>query len=109
MEKDELYLRHILDAITAIESYTSGIGFDEFLKNKLLQDGIIRELEIIGEASKNLSQDFKDKHNVIPWRKIMSNRDRLIHEYFGVSLKAVWQTLEQDLPKLKEQVKDILN
>lgn len=108
MEKDEVYLRHILDAIVIIEGYVRNVNRDAFLDNKLLQDGIVRELEIIGEAAKNLSQDFKEKHDHIPWRRIMSMRNRLIHEYFGVSLKAVWQTVEKDLPRLKKWIEDLI-
>jgi len=111
MEKDSIYLKHTLDAIAVVEGYVEGIDSISFQehKNKLIQDGVIREIEIIGEAAKNLSTDFKDSHNGIPWKKIMSMRDRLIHEYFGVDLEAVWQTVQEDLPKLKTQVGEMLS
>ncbi len=108
MERDEVYLKHILDAIVIIEDYVRDVNFGEFLNNKLLQDGVVRELEIVGEAAKNLSQDFKERYNDIPWRKIMGMRNRLIHEYFGVSLKAVWQTVSKDLPQLKKWIEGIM-
>ena len=79
----------------------SGVEYEDFLGNKLKQDGIIRELEIIGEASKQLSLEFKEKYSDIPWKDIAGMRDKLIHEYFGVDLNAVWETVEDDLPILK--------
>lgn len=79
----------------------SGVEYEDFLGNKLKQDGIIRELEIIGEASKQLSLEFKEKYPDIPWKDIAGMRDKLIHEYFGVDLNAVWETVEDDLPILK--------
>jgi len=101
MGKDKLYIRHILDAIFTIGQYMSGVEYEDFLGNKLKQDGIIRELEIIGEASKQLSLEFKEKYSDIPWKDIAGMRDKLIHEYFGVDLNAVWETVEDDLPILK--------
>ena len=104
MEQDKLYIRHILDAISIIEEYIQNFDFKMFLKNKLVQDGIIRELEIIGEASKNLSSDIKDSIKEIPWKDITGMRDKLTHEYFGVDLEAVWQTVKEDLPPLKDSL-----
>lgn len=101
MGKNKLYIRHILDAILTIEEYMNGVEYEDFLGNKLKQDGVIRELEIIGEASKQLSQEFKEKYSDIPWKDIAGMRDKLIHEYFGVDLNAVWETIEDDLPILK--------
>jgi len=104
MEKDRLYIKHILDAILAIDQFTMNVEFEGFLKNKLLQDGVVRELEIIGEASKKLSSDFKDSHKELPWQDITGMRDKLIHEYFGVDLIVVWETVKQDLPNLKQKL-----
>jgi len=104
MEQDRLYIQHILDAISTIEGYIQNFDFEMFLKNKLVQDGIIRELEIIGEASKNLSSDFKNSLKEISWKDVMGMRDKLIHEYFGVDLEAVWQTVQEDLPPLKNSL-----
>jgi len=104
MEKDRLYIKHILDAILAIDQFTMNVEFEGFLENKLLQDGVVRELEIIGEASKKLSSDFKDSHKELPWQDITGMRDKLIHEYFGVDLIVVWETVKQDLPNLKQKL-----
>ena len=104
MEKDKLYIKHILDAISTIDQFTKNIEFEGFVENKLLQDGVVRELEIIGEASKKLSPDFKDLHNEFPWQDMAGMRDKLIHEYFGLDLVVVWQTVKQALPNLKRKL-----
>ena len=102
MKKDNVvFLKHILDAINLIE-------FQEFRNNHMLQDAVIRETEIIGEAAKNLSVDFKNKYSDIPWRQIAGMRDKLIHGYFGVDLDAVWDTATIDVPSLKERLEEIL-
>ena len=105
MERDEVYTRHILDAISTIEEYSKEINFDAFSKNKLIQDGVIRQLEIIGEAAKRLSADFRGSHNDIPWSDITGMCDKLIHDYLGVDLKAVWQAIKEDIPGLKKRLK----
>lgn len=102
MKHDELYVAHILDAIAAIERYLDGVSYDAFLDSRLLQDGVIRELEIIGEASKQLADAFRERFLHIPWADITGMRDKLIHEYFGVDLELVWKTVKDDLPVLKD-------
>jgi uncharacterized protein with HEPN domain len=81
---DKVYLAHIRDAITQIEIYTADMSYDRFLQTKLVQDGVIRQLEIIGEASRNLSDDFRTQHSELPWPQIISLRNRLIHVYFDI-------------------------
>lgn len=106
---DSVYLEHILDSIKWIESYISDISRGQFLNNHLVQDAIIRQIEIIGEASKKLSISLKQKYPNIPWKDIAGMRDKLIHGYFGVDIEAVWKTVEDDIPILKEQVFNITN
>ncbi len=101
MKHDELYVTHILDAIATIEQYLHGVPREAFLNNRLLQDGVVRELEIIGEASKQLANAFRVKFLHIPWADITGMRDKLVHEYFGVDLELVWKTVKEDLPVLK--------
>ncbi len=108
MKNDTAYLRHILDAITRIEEYTAGTGYEDFIDNHLLQDGVIRQIEIIGEATKKLSDEIKKKHLDIPWKDIAGMRDKLIHDYFGVDIDAVWNTVEKDIPILKSKLKGII-
>jgi uncharacterized protein with HEPN domain len=107
MEKDKLYVKHILDAINLIEGYVKDINYEKFLENKLIQDGVVRELEIIGEAAKNLSSEFKNSRKEIPWIDITGMRNKLIHEYFGVDLEAVWEVVEDDLLLLKKELLEI--
>ena len=109
MNKDNLvYLRHILDAMQRIEEYTKGVEYEYFMNNNLVQAGVIREIEIIGEATKRLTQKFRKKYPDIPWKKMAGTRDKLIHDYFGVDLDAVWDTTEKDIPTLKDKIKYII-
>lgn len=108
--KDDLvYLQHILDSIKWIESYVSDISQEQFLVDHLVQDAVIRQIEIIGEASKKLSNSLKQKYPNTPWKDIAGMRDKLIHGYFGVDIEAVWVTVENDIPVLKEQIINILD
>jgi uncharacterized protein with HEPN domain len=106
---DTVYLKHILDAIAKIEEYADKLDLQAFSKNSLIQDGIIRQIEIIGEATKNLSDALRNKYNDIPWKDIAGMRDKLIHGYFGVDLDAVWDTAKKDIPILKTQIKKVLS
>ena len=103
--KDSAYLQHILEAIKSIEDYLNGFDYETFVKDKKTIDAVVRELEIIGEAANDLSDDFKKKHSEIPFREMADMRNVLIHEYFGVNAKIVWDTCKIDLPKLKEILK----
>lgn len=107
MNRDHVYLRHILGAIGRIESYVS-VGRDVFMATSHWQDAVIRQLEIIGEATKRLSEDLRSGHGEVPWRRIAGLRDVLIHNYMGVDLAAVWQVTQRDLPVLKRRVQVIL-
>lgn len=107
MKGDQVYLRHILDAIEKIESYVS-VGRDVFMVTSHWQDAVIRQLEIIGEATKRLSQELRSQYDEVPWRRVAGPRDVLIHDYMGVDLAAVWEITQRDLPLLKEHVQGIL-
>ena len=105
---DSVYLRHILDAIAKVEVYLGGQDEMAFSQNTLLQDGVIRQIEIIGEATKRLSQQLRAKYGRIPWQDIAGMRDKLVHDYFGVDIGQVWLTATEDLPLLKVEVEKIL-
>ena len=107
MKTDHAYLCHIMDFITKIESYAT-VGKEEFLAVSHWQDAIIRNLEIIGEATKRLSNPLKEQYPDIPWRNIAGLRDVLIHDYMGVDLESVWNVIENDLPVLKKHIRLIL-
>jgi uncharacterized protein with HEPN domain len=100
---DRTYLLHIRDAIDAILHYTSE-GREHFLQDRKTQDAVVRNLEIIGEASKRLSDDLKQSQPQVPWKQIAGMRDRLIHAYFGVDLNLVWEVVEKRLPELRAAV-----
>lgn len=101
---DITYLFHIRDAIARIEKYSKEITEKEFEKNELIQDAVIRQLEIIGEAVKQLSKSFTRVNNHINWKDIAGMRDKLIHDYLGVDIKLVWQTVVKDIPQLKKAI-----
>ena len=107
MSRDGIYLLHMLDAIEKIESYIA-VGRETLLSTSHWHDAVIRQLEIIGEATKRLSEPLRDQHDEIPWRRIAGLRDVLIHNYMGVDLEAVWEITQRQLPDLKKTIQLIL-
>ena len=108
-KKDHIvFLKHILESIETIEKYSKNLSEEAFLKSSEKQDAIIRRLEIIGEAVKNLSEEFKKEHPDIEWNKIMGTRNILIHHYFGIDLEIVWDTVVKGLPKFKKQLQNLI-
>jgi uncharacterized protein with HEPN domain len=109
MKKDQIiYIEHIVSSITKIKEYTEGINEASFLANSLIQDAVIRNLEIIGEATKKVTEDFRKKYPEVEWKKIAGMRDKLIHDYIGVDLWAVWAVVEKSIPTLSSQIETIL-
>ena len=109
MKSDEaVYLQPILDAVARVEVYLQGVDEVTFKQNTLIQDGVIRQIEVIGEAAKRLSEGLRTRYAHIPWQDIAGMRDKLIHGYFGVDIETVWLTVKDDLPVLKAQVLKIL-
>ncbi|MEW6041190.1 MAG: DUF86 domain-containing protein [Elusimicrobiota bacterium] len=109
MKSNKVFLLHIRDAIRDIEKFVKDIPEKEFFKNHMLQSAVIRQIEIIGEATKNISEEFKNKHTDIPWKDIAGMRDILIHEYFRVDTKAVWKVIKEDIPDLKQKFMKIID
>lgn len=103
-----LYLGDILESITLIEEYTSNLSKEHLLKDKKIQDAILRRLEIVGEASKNIPSIIKKKYHEIPWKEIAGTRDILTHAYFSVNADRIWNIIKRDLPKLKTEIQKIL-
>jgi len=109
MKKDpKIFLKHILESIDEIEKYIKRFSKGDFLKDRKTQDAVVRRIEIIGEAVKNLPADYKKKHKEIKWREIAGMRDILTHEYFGIDLNIVWRTVKKDIPQLKKKVFGLL-
>ena len=109
MTKDPtIYLEHMLESIGLIEEYVSGLDLEKFLDNDEKQDAVLRRISIIGEAAKNLPDEFRWIHEGIPWRRIAGMRDKAIHEYFGVDLQLVWTVTQKNLPELKKAIRSIL-
>lgn len=104
----KIILQDILDAVEKIISYTKNMGEEEFMANQMVKDAVIRNLEIIGEATNRLPEDFFAKHHEIEWHKIVSMRNRLIHGYFDVNERIVWNTVANFIAPLKEQLLTIL-
>jgi uncharacterized protein with HEPN domain len=105
---DTVFLQHILDAIQRTRQHLRDVSQEQFWQNDLVQDAVIRQLEIIGEASRNLSDDLRSAHSQVPWGQIIGLRNKLIHAYFSVDLSIVWEIVNDDLPALEEQVEYIL-
>lgn len=109
MKRDVLlFVEDILDCILKIEEYTEGVDKETLLAESWLQDALFRRLEIIGEAAKNVPEDFRKKYPEVEWVKISGLRDKLIHAYFGIKLERIWLIVKDDLPPLKEKIKKIL-
>lgn len=108
-KSNKIYLEDILQAIKFIlENYVSGMGFEEFNKDKKTQDAVIRQIAIIGEAISKLDENFVKNHPDLPSKEAVAMRNVLVHDYDWVDTEEVWRTIEQDLPKLKETVEKIL-
>lgn len=110
MHKDDLvYIDHLKLCIKKIKQYTENTSKEQFLDNELIQDAVVRNFEIIGEATKNLSDDFKNSHPHIPWKEIAGMRDKLIHHYMGIDVEVVWKTIEEDILFLENELSKIIS
>ena len=106
---DKARIQHIFDAILEIESYLKDKDYTEFDSNSMIQNACIRQLEIIGEAANHLSPWFKGVYSEINWREIVDLRNILIHEYFGIDTKIIWEIIQIDIKTLKLRIQNILN
>lgn len=104
MRNIKLYLQDIWESILAIEEYTQNLTEAEFYSQRQVQDAVVRRLEVIGEAVKNLEEGFRNTYPQLPWQKIAGMRNIIAHEYFGIKLERVWDVAKKDLPYLKQQI-----
>ncbi len=102
------YLNDILESISDIKEFVAGIDYENFLRDKKTSKAVIRSLEIIGEAAKQIPEPLRSSHKEIPWQEIMGMRNKLAHEYFGVDLDIVWQSIHEDIDPLEAVVKEVL-
>jgi uncharacterized protein with HEPN domain len=103
----KLYLEDIITSISNIEEYTEGLSFKGFSNDKKTIDAVVRNLEIIGEAAKNIDRGFTEKHSELPWSEMISMRNKVIHEYIAVDVEILWKTIKEDLANLKKQIMNI--
>jgi uncharacterized protein with HEPN domain len=105
---DLTYVGDVLDAIKRIEGYLRGVDKDTFEDNLMMQDAVMHQIEIIGEASNRISDEFQEKHPELPWIQMRAIRNKIVHDYREVNLEVIWDTAKNDLPPLKKQIKRLL-
>ncbi|RPI16643.1 MAG: DUF86 domain-containing protein [Ignavibacteriae bacterium] len=110
MKKDDLmFLYHMNESVNLIMEFVKDIEYSDFSVNRMIQSAVIREIGIIGEAANRISNEFKNEHDDINWKKIVGMRNRLIHDYFGVNIKIVWETTQVRIPELGKLIKKIIS
>jgi len=105
---ESVFVRHMLDAVARVERYVSGVEREAFLADEILQDAVVRQLEILGEAAGRISRPVCARHPEIPWPKVTGLRHRLIHYYFGVDFKLVWKVATAEIAELKPKLQALL-
>ena len=108
MKDNTLYLIHIFECITRIEKYMHGLDKEQFLRDSLTQDAVLRNLQVLSESTQRLSEQFKENQKEIEWNKISGLRNILVHDYLGIDLETVWNIIVTELPQLKLKIKDYI-
>jgi len=103
-----LFLEDILIAVEKIEKYTEGLSFEEFCSYEMAVDAVLRNLEVIGEAARNIPEEVKSRYQEVEWKEAVGFRNVLIHDYFGIDLESVWDTLKKNIPGLKDHIAKVL-
>jgi uncharacterized protein with HEPN domain len=102
------YLKDILDAIDEVETFIDNLTYDEFTKDKKTLNAVVRSIEVIGEATKNIPEQLRIEHKELPWREMTGMRDKLIHGYFGIDTETIYQAAKTDLPRLRKPIEEML-
>ena len=105
---DQVYLHHIRDAIARIQTYVEGLTQADFLDTPIVQDAVIHQIQVIGEAARRVSASFQAKSPAVPWRNIVGMRHKLVHDYMSVDLEAVWTTVQKDIPALRAELSKLI-
>jgi uncharacterized protein with HEPN domain len=108
VNENEAFLRHILDEIEFLANQCAELQFHELVADEVLKRASVRSLEVIGEATKNLSEEFKEKYPVVEWKKIAGMRDKLIHHYFGINWDIVWDVIKNKLPDMGDEIRILI-
>lgn len=106
--RDTEFLRDIMEAMQRVISYTKNSSYEEFMDDTKTQDAVLRNIEVIGEATKGLSTSFKKSHPAVPWRDMSGMRDKVIHHYFGINYDIVWNVAKEQMPQLVPRIESIL-
>ena len=106
--EDISYLKDVLDAIERIETYVEGVSKDTFYNYLMMQDAVMHQIEIIGEASNRISETFREQHPELPWMEMRAIRNKIVHDYRGIELEIIWDTIKNNLPGLKSQINRLL-
>ena len=104
-----VFLHHISDSCQKCLKFVKGINYEQFVADEKTISAVVRELSVIGEAARKVTEDFRSKNSQVPWEKIFGMRNRLVHDYMGVQLPIVWQTVQEDIPELKRIVDELLS
>jgi len=107
MKDDLVYIEHIQSSIDSILNYAQGLDYDSFVEKQIVQDAIVRQLEIIGEAIKRISTEYRKSNPQIPCKVMAGMRDKLIHDYIDVDFRMVWSTVKEDIPELGRLIKEL--
>jgi uncharacterized protein with HEPN domain len=105
---DKDFLCDISEAVNRTTNYVNNVTYEKFVDDIKTQDAVVRNIEIIGEAAKNISNKIKDKYAIIPWKSLAGMRDKLIHQYFGVNIDIVWHVVKEELPEIIFQIDEII-
>jgi uncharacterized protein with HEPN domain len=109
MRDDLVYLMHIRDSLREVQQFIEGETYESFLENRMVQNAVMRSFEVVGEAARRVSPEFREVHPDVPWRLMGDFRNKLIHDYFGLDLDVIWKTATEDAPRLLVQIEGLID